>query len=34
MSDGLTVMRDSGSISQVKIGVNYKFSPGAVIAKY
>jgi len=33
-SDGLTTLRDSGAISQVKIGVNYRFSPTAVIAKY
>jgi opacity protein-like surface antigen len=34
-SDGVTTMKDSGSISQVKIGVNYRFSgPGAVVAKY
>jgi opacity protein-like surface antigen len=34
MSDGVTVMRDSGSISQVKVGVNYRFTPGTVVAKY
>jgi opacity protein-like surface antigen len=34
-TDGVTTLRDSGAISQVKIGVNYRFSgPGAVIAKY
>jgi outer membrane autotransporter protein len=33
-SDGVTVMRDSGAISQVKIGVNYRFTPGPVVAKY
>jgi opacity protein-like surface antigen len=34
-NDGVTTLRDSGAISQVKIGVNYRFSgPGAVIAKY
>jgi opacity protein-like surface antigen len=34
-SDGVTVMRDSGAISQVKIGLNYRFSPGGtVVAKY
>jgi opacity protein-like surface antigen len=34
-SDGVTLIRDSGAISQVKVGVNYRFSgPGAVIAKY
>jgi opacity protein-like surface antigen len=34
MSDGVTVMRDSGAISQVKVGVNYRFAPGLVAAKY
>jgi len=34
-NDGVTLVRDSGSLSQVKVGVNYRFSgPGAVIAKY
>jgi opacity protein-like surface antigen len=34
-TDGVTTLRDGGAISQVKIGVNYRFSgPGAVIAKY
>ena len=34
-SDGVTTLRDSGTISQVKIGVNYRFTPGdAVVAKY
>jgi opacity protein-like surface antigen len=34
-SDGLTVLRDSGAISQVKIGVNYRFSgPAALAARY
>jgi opacity protein-like surface antigen len=34
-SDGLTVLRDSGAISQVKIGVNYRFGgPAAVAARY
>jgi opacity protein-like surface antigen len=33
-SDGVTTLRDSGAISQVKIGVNYKFTPGVVVAKY
>ncbi len=34
-TDGLTVVRDSGAISQVKIGVNYRFSgPAAVVARY
>ena len=33
-SDGVTTLRDSGAITQVKIGVNYRFTPGAVVAKY
>jgi opacity protein-like surface antigen len=34
-TDGVTSMRDSGAISQVKIGVNYRFAPGGVVvAKY
>jgi opacity protein-like surface antigen len=33
-SDGVTTLRDSGSISEVKIGVNYRFTPGVVVAKY
>jgi opacity protein-like surface antigen len=33
-SDGVTTLRDSGAISQVKVGVNYRFSPMAVVAKY
>jgi opacity protein-like surface antigen len=34
-SDGVTTLRDSGTISQVKIGVNYRFTPGGtVVAKY
>jgi opacity protein-like surface antigen len=34
-SDGVTTLRDSGALSQVKIGVNYRFSAAeAVIAKY
>jgi opacity protein-like surface antigen len=33
-SDGVTTMRDSGAINQVKIGVNYRFTPGVVVAKY
>jgi opacity protein-like surface antigen len=33
-SDGTTTLRDSGAISQVKIGVNYRFTPGVVVAKY
>jgi outer membrane autotransporter protein len=35
MSDGMTIMRDSGALSQVKVGVNYRFTAGpAVVAKY
>jgi opacity protein-like surface antigen len=34
-SDGVTTLRDFGAISQVKIGVNYRFSAqNAVVAKY
>ena len=34
-SDGVTILRDSGAISQAKIGVNYRFSgPQAVVARY
>jgi opacity protein-like surface antigen len=34
-TDGVTTLRDSGAISQVKIGVNYRFSgPAALVAKY
>ncbi|THD59371.1 MAG: autotransporter outer membrane beta-barrel domain-containing protein [Bradyrhizobium sp.] len=34
-NDGVSLVRDSGSFSQVKIGVNYRFSgPAAVVAKY
>lgn len=34
-TDGTSTMRDSGAISQVKIGVNYRFSgPTTVVAKY
>jgi opacity protein-like surface antigen len=34
-SDGVTTLRDYGVINQVKIGVNYRFSPGGVVvAKY
>jgi opacity protein-like surface antigen len=35
MSDGVTTTRDFGAISQVKIGVNYRFTgPAALVAKY
>jgi opacity protein-like surface antigen len=33
-TDGTTTLRDSGAISQVKIGVNYHFTPQALFAKY
>jgi opacity protein-like surface antigen len=34
-TDGTTIMRDSGALTQVKIGVNYRFGgPTAVVAKY
>jgi hypothetical protein len=34
-NDGVTILKDSGAISQVKIGVNYRFSgPAAVVARY
>jgi opacity protein-like surface antigen len=34
-TDGATTLRDSGSLSQVKIGVNYRFSgPAALVARY
>ncbi len=33
-TDGTTVLRDSGAIQQVKIGVNYRFVPGPLVAKY
>jgi opacity protein-like surface antigen len=33
-TDGTTFLTDKSYISQVKIGVNYKFTPGVVVAKY
>jgi opacity protein-like surface antigen len=33
-SDGTTYLTDKSYVSQVKVGVNYKFTPGAVVAKY
>jgi opacity protein-like surface antigen len=33
-TDGTTFMTDKSYISQVKIGLNYKFTPGVVVAKY
>mgnify|MGYP000113622342 CR=1 FL=1 len=32
-TDGTTILRDSGALSQVKIGVNYRFG-GPVVARY
>ncbi|MBS0529647.1 MAG: porin family protein, partial [Proteobacteria bacterium] len=34
-SDGLTTLRDSGAINQVKLGVNYRFNGGqSIVARY
>jgi opacity protein-like surface antigen len=33
-TDRVTTLRDSGALSQVKVGVNYRFTPGVVVAKY
>ena len=33
-TDGTTFLTDRSSISQVKVGVNYRFGPGVVVAKY
>jgi opacity protein-like surface antigen len=33
-SDGTTFLTDRSNISQVKIGVNYRFGPSLVVAKY
>jgi opacity protein-like surface antigen len=33
-TDGTTIMTDKSNVSQVKVGVNYRFTPGAVVAKY
>jgi opacity protein-like surface antigen len=33
-TDGTTFLTDKSWVSQVKIGVNYKFTPGVVVAKY
>jgi opacity protein-like surface antigen len=33
-SDGTTTIRDWSDISQVKVGLNYRFGPTAVVAKY
>jgi opacity protein-like surface antigen len=33
-TDGTTFLTDKSYISQVKVGLNYKFTPGVVVAKY
>ena len=33
-SDGTTTIRDWSDISQVKVGLNYRFGPTTVVAKY
>ena len=33
-TDGTTVLRTATTVSEVKIGVNYRFGPGVVVAKY
>jgi opacity protein-like surface antigen len=33
-SDGTTFLRDFGAINQVKIGVNYRFTPQPLVARY
>ncbi len=33
-TDGTTFLTDKSNISQVKVGVNYRFSPTALVAKY
>lgn len=33
-TDGTTIMTDRANISQVKVGVNYRFAPAALVAKY
>ena len=33
-SDGTTFLTDKSHVSQVKVGVNYRFGPTAVVAKY
>ena len=33
-TDGTTLLTDKSYVSQVKVGLNYKFTPSAVIAKY
>ena len=33
-SDGTTTISDRSDISQVKVGLNYRFTPATVVAKY
>jgi hypothetical protein len=33
-TDGTSLLTNKSWVSQVKVGVNYKFIPGAVVAKY
>jgi opacity protein-like surface antigen len=33
-SDGTTTLTDKADVSQVKVGLNYRFAPQAVVAKY
>jgi opacity protein-like surface antigen len=33
-TDGTTVLRTAITVSEVKIGVNYRFGPGVLVAKY
>ncbi|MBR1232041.1 autotransporter domain-containing protein [Bradyrhizobium sp. AUGA SZCCT0182] len=33
-TDGTTILRTATTVSEVKIGVNYRFAPGIVVAKY
>jgi opacity protein-like surface antigen len=33
-TDGTTIMTDKSNVSQVKVGLNYRFGPMAVVAKY
>ncbi|WP_283804860.1 autotransporter domain-containing protein [Rhodopseudomonas sp. B29] len=33
-SDGTTILTEKATVSQVKVGLNYRFSPTAIVAKY
>ena len=33
-TDGTTFMTDKSWVSQVKVGVNYRFTPGGIVANY